>query len=137
MRQEILETLSMFIHTFTRVGSPETSSGTKTNPHTGEKETAKYIKVVHRKTTTINEPYPGDLIEKDGKGDGFFKGFIISFRNEKSGSEDFEVVDWHSVRARIRFVDEHDEERAHTTAATFIDEPSWRRHSRFSRFTNC
>jgi hypothetical protein len=83
------------------------------------------IKVVHRKVTTINEPFPGDLVEKDGKGDGFYKGFIVVFRNEKSGSEDFDVIDWHSVRARIRFVDEHGQEQQHTKSATFIDESSW------------
>lgn len=83
------------------------------------------IKVVHRKVTTINEPYPGVLNEKDGKGEGFYKGFIISFRNEKNGTEDFEVIDWYSVRARIRFVDVHGEEKQHTSSGTFVDETTW------------
>lgn len=97
-------------------------------PRTAVKKRKPNIKVIRYKTTKVRDEYAtGDLIEQTEKQaeenqDDSFTAFVVELRNERIGTEDFEVVDWHSVKARIRFLDLKGTEVAHTSASKWIDD---------------
>ena len=92
-------------------------------PRASVKRKKPNIKVIRYKTTKVRDEYAtGDLSEVGNADDDadLFTAFIVELRNERNGTEDLEVIDWHSVRARIRFLDLKGYEVAHTSASKWI-----------------